>query len=109
MPEMPPLPELPPKDERPHWSESLLAVDTSLRQSVHELREENQALRDEIARLKNQKPKPPIQPSRLSEGSKMKRRGKREGKEDQARRIDRTVVVMAANVLKGSRFKGYDD
>jgi hypothetical protein len=109
MPEIPPLPELPPKDERPHWAESLLAVDASLRQSVHELREENQTLRDEIARLKNQKPKPPIQPSRLSEGSKKKRRGKREGKADQACRIDRTVVVKAADVPKGSRFKGYDD
>lgn len=109
MPEMPPLPELPPKDERPHWAESLLAVDASLRQSVHELREENQALRDEIARLKNQKPKPPIQPSRLNEGSKKKRRGKREGKRDQARRIDRTIVAKVADVPKGSRFKGYDD
>lgn len=109
MPEIPSLPELPPKDERPHWAESLLAVDASLRQSVHQLREENQALRDEIARLKNQKPKPPIQPSRLEEGNKKKRRGRREGKSDQARRIDRTVVVKATDVPKGSRFKGYDD
>src|SRR5437899_3236628 len=106
MPEIRPLPELPPKDKRPEWSESLLAVYASLRQSIHQLCEENRALRDEIARLKNQKSKPPTQPSRLNERGKKKRRGKREGKQDQARRIDRTIVVKAADVPKGSRFKG---
>jgi hypothetical protein len=129
MPEIPPLPELPPTDERAPWMESVLRVDTSLRQavhqlddenrtlrdldaslrqSVHQLREENQALRDEIARLKNQKPKPPIQPSRLNERDK-KRRGKGKAKPYQKPLIDRTVVVKAADVPKGSRFKGYDD
>ena len=43
----------------------------------HELREENQVLRDEIALLKGQKPKPKIKPSQLESRGKTKQRNKR--------------------------------
>lgn len=36
----------------------------------HELREEDQALRDEIAELKGQKPRPKVKPSKLESGQK---------------------------------------
>lgn len=86
-----------------------LARNAALEEIVHRLREENQALRDEIAHLKGQKPKPTIRPSRLNEGDRKERGGGQPGKGGQERRVDRTVIVKAAQVPPGSRFKGYGD
>jgi cell division protein FtsB len=82
---------------------------SSLQEQNYRLREDNQALRDEVARLKKQTPKPKIGPSRLTEKERKKRRGKRDGKGGRKLEADRTVVVKAEQVPKGSRFKGYDD
>jgi len=73
------------------------------------MREEIQALRDEIAVLKKQKPKPTIRPSKLSEEERKNRNRKRRRRRKKQRQIDRTVVVRAKGVPEGSRFKGYDD
>ena len=108
MPAVPPLPDLPPPEERPPWVEGLLGVIAALREELHFAREQIQALRDEVARLKGQKPKPTIRPSRLTEGESQERN--RRGRPPGMRRgIDRTVVVPAKNVPEGSRFKGYAD
>jgi hypothetical protein len=80
-----------------------------LREVVHRLREELQALRDEIAVLKKQKKKPNIRPSRLNERKRKKRRRKRKKSQETGREPDRTVKVEAKAVPEGSRFKGYDD
>ena len=82
---------------------------TALRETVHRQREEIQALRDEVARLKKQKPKPTIRPSRLTAGEKKPRRSGRMRARGGQRTVDRTVVVKADQVPAGSRFKGYDD
>ena len=76
--------------------------------------EQIQALKDEIARLKGQKPRPKIKPSKLEKGS-----GKKEGKDVDGKRpgsakrsktsellIDQTVVIRADTLPEGSRFKG---
>lgn len=76
----------------------------------YRLREENQVLRDEVARLKGQKGKPSIGPSRLNQGEKGKPRGgggQRRQKHERA--PDRTEVIKAVNVPEGSTFKGYAD
>jgi hypothetical protein len=78
-----------------------------LREENHELREENQVLRDEVARLKGQKGKPSIGPSRLTKKERKERRGGRPLGTGVERRIDRTEIVKAEGVPKGSRFKGY--
>jgi hypothetical protein len=109
MGEVPALPELPPQEERPPWLEALLEVVARLAEQNHLLREENQALKDEVARLKKQKTKPNIGPSRLGEKLRKKRRGKRRRKQKESRQVDRTVVVKAKGIPEGSRFKGYDD
>ena len=75
----------------------------------HLLREENQALRDEVARLKGQKGKPSIGPSRLNPKGGRPERGKRSRQRRPPRRIDRTEVIKAKSVPEGSRFKGYSD
>jgi hypothetical protein len=78
----------------------------------HYQQEQIQELRDEIARLKDQKPKPKIKPSKL-EGGKKKRRDKpgRRGKRSKTRNLEihETVTIAPEEIPEGSRFKGYDD
>ena len=82
----------------------------ALREDNHRLRGENQALRDEVARLKGQKGKPSIGPSRLHSKKRNPRRGRRRRKEPAAAQSpDRTEVIKAVGVPAGSRFKGYAD
>ncbi len=77
-----------------------------------------QAFKDEIARLKGQKPKPKIKPSTLEKGpDKQKGKGKAKGKRPGSGKrrktreltIHETVVVSPENIPEGSRFKGYVD
>jgi len=74
-----------------------------------------QELRDEIARLKGQKPRPKSKPSALEkqggdeaeQASSTKRPGS--AKRRKAPPIHETVILRAHNVPKGSTFKGYED
>jgi hypothetical protein len=78
--------------------------------------EQIQVLRDEIARLKNQNPKPKIRPSNLenrpdkekenSEQESGKRPGSTKKKKDLP--IHETIDIPPDNLPDGSRFKGYD-
>jgi hypothetical protein len=78
----------------------------------HYQQEQIQELRDEIARLKGQKPKPKIEPSKL-EGGEKKRRGKRRrgGKRSKTRNLEihEDVTIPPEEIPEGSRFKGYED
>jgi regulator of replication initiation timing len=88
---------------------ALQEQNAALQEQNHRLRQENQTLKDEVARLKGQKAKPKIGPSRLNEKERKKRRGRRKGKGVRKLEANRTVVIEAEQVPKGSRFKGYDD
>ena len=81
----------------------------TLEAANHGLREENQVLRDEVARLKGQKGKPSIGPSRLNKEGKGKRGGGRQRQQKDERPPDRTEIVKAEGVPEGSTFKGYAD
>ena len=109
MHEIAPIPELPPREQRPGWVDALLEIVAAQREQIYRLREENQALKDEIARLKKQQPKPKIEPSRLGDSKRDKRKAKRKRKRGNKRQVDQTVIVKADNVPEGSRFKGYSD
>jgi len=89
--------------------EAVLQVVAAQAEQIHQLQQEAQALRDEVARLKRQKPKPPIGPSRLREGEGKARGGKGAVQGRSPPKIDKTVVVKAEDVPEGSRFKGYSD
>jgi hypothetical protein len=86
--------------------EELAAQNAILLEQNHQMREEIQALRDEIARLKKQKPKPKISPSKMDEKGK-KNRNKRKRKKKKPVRASETKTVKAKNVPAGSEFKGY--
>ena len=78
------------------------------------LQEQIQILRDEIAILKNQKPKPKIKPSNLENRPDKKKKkqesGKRPGSSKRSKNlpIHEIVDIPPDNLPEDSRFKGYD-
>ena len=70
-------------------------------------------LKDEIARLKGQKPRPKIRPSTLEKAPASKRSGskKRPGSSKRSKifTIHETVILPVHDVPTGSVFKGYED
>ena len=88
---------------------------TALLEIIQVLLEQSQELRDEIARLKGQKPKPNIKSSVLEKGheseDKKALRRKRPGssKRNKVLTIHETVFLRAHDVPRGSTFKGYED
>ena len=79
------------------------------------LRAENQALRDEVARLKGLPPRPPPRPSGMEQATQPGAVGKDERRPKPPRGVkrDRDAVtaerVLKVSVPAGSRFKGYED
>ena len=76
------------------------------------LKEQNQILKDEIARLKNQNPKPKIKPSKLPKDSKPNSSPKgstpkKKKKKKTARlKIDKEERIAPEHIPEGSTFKG---
>lgn len=72
--------------------------------------EENQLLKDEIARLKNHKPKPKIKPSKLTKKIKAASSGKRPGSAKRSKTaglvICETERIPPLSIPAGSMFKG---
>jgi hypothetical protein len=76
-----------------------------------------QELRDEIARLKGEKPRPKIRPSVLEKGSgnknkterSVKRPGSAKKRKTDNLEIHETLIIKADNVPPGSAFKGYEE
>ena len=79
------------------------------------LRAENQALRDEVARLKGLPPRPPLRPSGMEQATQPGAADKDEKRPKLPRGVKRDAqAITAERVLKvavpaGSRFKGYED
>lgn len=109
---LPKLPKIPKISELP--SEQLTPLVLMLLEICHLQQEQLQQLRDEIARLKGEKPKPKIRPSTLekpSRGGEKKPRPKKRRKRSKTREltIHETVCIPATEIPKGSRFKGYEE
>ena len=79
-----------------------------------------QVLKDEIARLKGEKPKPDIKPSKLEKGfdnnnsskggkKQKKRPGSKKRKKNRHLEIHDTISIPPESIPERSRFKGYDD
>ena len=80
----------------------------------HHQQEQIQQLRDEIARLKGEKAKPKIKPSRLESPRREKKKGDRPKKRPKRGKtreltIHETVRIPPEELPEGSRFKGYED
>jgi Transposase IS66 family len=108
------LPEIRPEERTP-LVEALLAIIRQLADRVGELEQTNQQLRDEIARLKGQKPRPDIKPSVL-ESSKAKTETKEGGKRPGSAKRPKTAelhihheVPLHPNHLPvGATFRGFE-
>lgn len=84
--------------------------DAFILQLMAQHREEIQALKDEIARLKGHKPKPTIRPSQLEKDKKTPEGGQAGGSRGSkiaTLEIHQTIVVPPKEKPAGSRFKGY--
>ena len=83
--------------------------------TITTLRAENQALRDEVARLKGLPPRPPSRPSGMEQATQPGVAGKDGTRPKRPRGVKRDAqAITAERVLKacvpaGSRFKGYED
>ena len=107
---------MPPKN--PHIpEEERTPVVVALLEINQVLLEENQELRDEIARLKGQKPKPKIKPSVLEEesiekdtkGASEKRPGSAKREKTKKLQIHKEITIPALNVPPGSKRNGFED
>jgi hypothetical protein len=107
LPKIPKLSDLPPEQVTPPV--------LTLLEICHYQQEQIQQLRDEIARLKGEKPKPKIRPSALEKPPpKGEKKGERPKTRHKRRKtgeltIHETIRVAPKEVPEGSRFKGYQD
>jgi hypothetical protein len=94
---------------------TLVAEVRRLQSENASVRAENQALRDEVARLKGLPPRPPSRPSGMDKATEPGRAGTGKGRSKRRRgeKRDRDAttaeIVLKATVPAGSRFKGYED
>jgi len=105
----PKIPHIP-EEERTPLVLALLEI-------IQVLLEQNQELKDEIARLKGQKPKPKIKPSVLEKDpvkqekkdTDAKRPGSAKREKTKKLQTHRTVIIPAPDVPRGSVRKGFED
>ena len=101
---------IPPKDKENPTIAFLLEQFEQQFEIILTLKEENQLLKDEIARLKNQNPKPKIKPSKLAKDPKPKSSAKgssqKKQKKTAALKIDKVERIAPEHIPEGSTFKG---
>jgi hypothetical protein len=108
------LPEIGPADRTP-LVESLLAIIRIQQDRIQQLEETVQQLRDEIAILKGQKPRPQIAPSRLESATPPSRPegGKRPGSEKRSKNallvIPEEIRLRVVDAPVGSVSKGFEE
>ena len=109
---LPTLPKVPKVSDLPPDQITPLVVE--LLEIIGGLQEQNQQLRDEIARLKGEKPRPKIRPSALEKPSRSGKKGKRPKKRHKRHKtrkltIHEGVSIRPEALPEGSRFKEYED
>jgi len=104
-----------PEDEKSPIVVQLLELIEQQASIIGQQAEQIQLLKDEIARLKNQNPKPKIRPSSLgkkkkdkSNKRKSKRAGSKKRKKTAQLQIHQTIPVPLENIPEGAVFKGYN-
>lgn len=110
MAKAPQIPDIPESERNPFVTQ-LLEVNRYQAELI-------QVLKDEIAVLKGNKPKPKIKPSKMEKGvkgdkDKKNSKSKRPGSEKRSKtvelKIHETIIIPPKNIPKGSVFKGYKD
>jgi hypothetical protein len=108
------LPEIAEVEKTPLVSQLLIVIEQQMNM-INQLNEQIQLLKDEIARLKKQPPRPQIKPSSLEKKArgKKKPRGKRHGSKKKHKTVNieihETIPIEPENIPAGAWFKGYND
>ena len=112
---LPPLPDIP-AEQRTPLVEALLAVICAQQDRIRVLEETVQKLRDEIAILKGQKPRPQIAPSRLEQpvprpplAAGQKRPGSEKRPKNAQLAITQEIRILFPDPPAGSVTKGYEE
>ena len=111
---LPPLPEIP-AEQRTPLVEALLAVIGAQHDRIAKLEETVQVLRDEIAILKGQKPRPKIAPSRLEQpppptpADSQKRPGSEKKPKNAQFTIIQDRIIPFPDPPRGSMSKGHEE
>lgn len=107
------IPKIPKEENTPIVSQ-LLEITEQQSVIIRVQTEEIQQLRDEIARLKGQNPKPKIRPSKLENNCKKNKNfssGKRPGSQKRSKKADliihKEITVAPESIPPDSTFKGY--
>ena len=97
------LPNIPEEQITPEIAQLLSIIELQIK--------EIQFLKDEIARLKGQKPKPNIKPSILQKqiGAAKKKNRKKRARKSKKLEIHEIVSIAPDHIPAGSTFKGYQD
>jgi hypothetical protein len=101
------------EEQRSPIVDKLLDICILQQELILSLQEQVQILKDEIARLKGQNPRPRIKPSSLENRPGKSKKGKKSKRPGSAKRsknlqIHKTVDLKPSSLPEGSRFKGYD-
>ena len=102
----------PPSDLTSLSADELRALVTDLVAQLQAVREENAALKDEIARLKGLNGRPKLRPSGMEPATTAARRTRGKARRRGAKASQLVITeerVLALTPPPGSRFKGYDD
>src|SRR5437867_76032 len=112
---LPSIPDIPPEQRTP-LVEALLGVIRAQQDRIRELEETVQQLRDEIAVLKGQKPRPQIAPSRLEQSrlqpplvEGQKRPGSQKRPKNAQLTITQEIRIPFPDPPAGSVSKGYEE
>jgi len=109
---LPKLPQIPQRCDLP--ADQVTPLVLTLLEICHHQQEQIQQLRDEVARLKGEKPKPKVNPSRLEGARRDQNKGARPKTRHKRRKthqltIHQSICIAPESVPQGSRFKGYED
>lgn len=112
---LPPLPDIP-AEQRTPLLEALLAVIRAQQDRLRELEQTMQQLRDEIAILRGQKPRPPIAPSRLEQPAPRPPLAEGQKRPGSQKRLKNAQLTITAEIRipfpgppPGSVSKGYEE
>src|SRR3990167_6161351 len=105
------MPEIPEEDTKNPTVNMLVELCWNCFRIIQEQAEQIAQLKDEIAKLKGQKPRPKLPPSKTAEDAKNKPSSNNSAKRtiDHEKREKIQRILKPDNIPDGSIFKGYED
>jgi len=105
------IPEIPEKDTKNPTVNLLVEMLWNYFGIIQEQNEKINNLKDEIAKLKGQKPRPKLPPSKTAADAKNKSKSNNSAKRNinHKKREKIEKIIKPSNIPEGSKFKGYED